>query len=143
MDLERLIKKCEAAHIKCTSKRKNVLALLLRAKKPLSAHQLCDHYMKRYGDSLSVMSVYRILKLFVDNELVHYLLSAKKYVLCKHSGCEHAHPNPLFLICEKCSAVEELDVSTKGLQALQVMAVKNKFELTTPQVEWYGRCQRC
>ena len=67
-------RQCRKNGVRLTTKRKQILLSLLQAKKAMSAYELVDHYKNEQGESMPVMSVYRILN-FLENEfLVHKLL---------------------------------------------------------------------
>ncbi|MBK7352455.1 MAG: transcriptional repressor [Nitrosomonas sp.] len=94
------------AGIKLTTKRKNVLIVLLNSTTSLSAYEIAEKYRDRFSESLPVMSVYRMLDFLIQGELVHKLESTGQYMSCAHITCNHEHEIPQFLICDHCHAVK-------------------------------------
>lgn len=113
-NINQIIKKsqevCESAGIKLTEKRKNVLVVLLSSTTPLSAYEIADKYRECFHESLPVMSVYRMLDLLIQGELVHKLGSTGQYISCTHITCNHQHEVPQFLICDRCHVVKEIGI---------------------------------
>ena len=90
------------------------------------------------------MSVYRILDFLEQQLLVHRLSSSNKYVSCAHIACDHKHfQRTHFLLCEGCSLVEEVDATEETSKAMEQMAEKVGFKLTTQQFELSGICTTC
>ena len=94
-DIDQIIKKsqesCASTGAKLTSKRKNVLTVLLTSSTPLSAYEVVERYKKQFNESLPVMSVYRMLDFLIQEKLVHKLETAGQYVTCAHIACDHQH----------------------------------------------------
>ena len=136
-------KQCKAHNVRLTPKRKQVLEALLTAKRALSAYELRDYCKEHFALSIPAMSMYRILDVLQDENLVHRLKLANKYIACSHIRCSHTHAVPQFLICEKCEAVKEIDLDTQTLRQLNKEIEASGFKLTTPQFEVTGVCDRC
>ena len=82
---------CTAHGARLTNRRKQVLSGLLQSEKAMSAYELIDFCKARFGASIPVMTVYRILNFLQDEHLVHKLNLTSKYVACAHITCDHAH----------------------------------------------------
>lgn len=134
---------CQERGAKLTTKRKQVLAGLVKAGKALSAYELTEVCIAESGESIPTMSVYRILDFLEEQHLVHKLNSTNKYVACAHITCDHAHEVPQFLICGKCQQVKEISVSKSTIDTLSKAAENAGFHLVSPQLEMDCVCEKC
>ena len=134
---------CNRAGVWLTEKRKNVLKTLLSAGGALSAYDIVDVYKAEFNESIPVMSVYRMLDVLAQENLVHKLATVNKYVACSHISCDHSHEIPQFLICDNCETVRELGVRKEIIEALNDSVSKAGFTLTSQQMELHGRCDDC
>ena len=92
-------RQCLRNGTRLTVKRKRVLTALLQCKKALSAYEVIDHCKENFGETMPAMSVYRILGFLENEQLVHRLNVANKYVACEHISCDHHRGITQFLIC--------------------------------------------
>lgn len=136
-------RKCLHQGIKFTKRRKQVLSVLIEADVALSAYEIAERCNAGSDSNMPAMSVYRILDLFQEQNLIHKLDIANKYVCCAHISCSHEHDNSQFLICGSCRHVEEISLSDDAVQALQTAASAVGFNAISPQLEIKGRCSRC
>jgi len=134
---------CQERGVRLTDKRKSVLSVVVSANEPLSAYQIADHYRDTHGKTLSVMSVYRMLKFLKDNNLVHRLETTNQYVACSHIACKHAHEIPQFLICDKCHGVDEVGIRKEILEEISTSIQDTGFLLGRQQFEFHGLCKEC
>lgn len=134
---------CRSHGTRLTDKRKNVLSGLLDSGKALSAYELVDYCKEEFGQSIPAMSVYRILDFLREEQLVHKLNLANKYVACSHITCDHAHEIPQFLICDQCSHVKEISVSRSLVDDLKKNVEEADYQLLSPQIELNCLCQAC
>jgi Fur family zinc uptake transcriptional regulator len=134
---------CALAGVKLTSKRKNVLIVLLNSKTPLSAYDIADNYKKQFQESLPVMSVYRMLDFLIKEKLVHKLETSGRYISCAHIACDHQHEAPQFLICDHCGNVKEVGIKKPIINEIERSVKKIGFTLTNSQLELHGICKRC
>ncbi|MBK7365201.1 MAG: transcriptional repressor [Nitrosomonas sp.] len=146
-DINQIIRKsqevCKLAGIKLTTKRKNVLIVLLNSTTSLSAYEIAEKYRDRFSESLPVMSVYRMLDFLIQGELVHKLESTGQYMSCAHITCNHEHEIPQFLICDHCHAVKEIGIKKKLLTELTQSIQATGFTLANQQLELHGLCEHC
>ena len=134
---------CLDAGVRLTMKRKRTLALLLEEESPVSAYELIDLYKASYGESLTAMSVYRMLNFLVEETLAHRLNSVNKYTACEHINCNHAHDLPQFLICDNCQSVSEAGIQKHTLDQLKADVLKSGFSMDNQQLELHGLCSNC
>ena len=136
-------KHCKAHGARLTDKRKQVLSGLLQSEKALSAYELVDYCKDTFGKSIPAMSVYRILDFLQEEQLVHKLNLANKYIACSHITCDHSHDVPQFLICGECQRVEEISISKSTIEGLQNNVKQAGFHLISPQLEMNCLCDSC
>ncbi|WP_250656949.1 Fur family transcriptional regulator [Alkalimarinus coralli] len=134
---------CKKHGSRLTTKRKQVLASLVQSEKALSAYDLIDLFNQEFGEKIPAMSVYRILEFLEDENLVHKLNLAKKYVACSHITCDHDHGVPQFLICSGCNHVKEISINTYTIAELQKNVENAGFQLVSPQLEMNCICNEC
>ena len=134
---------CQSRGTRLTKKRKAVLAGLLSSQRALSAYELIDSCRENLGEKLAPMSMYRILEFLEQEQLVHKLKLANRYVACTHITCDHKHEVPQFLICIQCYKVEEASVSKSMVSALKRNIQNVGFELVSPQLEISCLCGSC
>ncbi|SDY36946.1 Fur family transcriptional regulator [Nitrosomonas sp. Nm33] len=147
VDIDHIIKKsqeaCISAGVKLTTKRKNVLIVLLRSSIPLSAYEIAERYKTQFNESLPVMSVYRILDFLIHEKLVHKLETTSLYIACAHIACDHQHETPQFLICDRCHSVKEIGIKKHVMAELARSIQNTGFTLAHQQLELHGLCERC
>ena len=135
--------KCIQGGIRFTKRRKQVLSVLIEADAALSAYEIAERCNAGSDSNMPAMSVYRILDLLQEQNLIHKLDIANKYVCCARISCSHEHDSSQFLICRSCRHVEEISLSDEAVQALQTAASAAGFNAISPQLEIKGRCYRC
>ncbi len=134
---------CQQQGLRFTTKRSNVLWLMLLEEKPLSAYHIMDIYKARYHQNISAVSVYRMLDFLIEAQFVHKLQSGSQYIVCSHISCQHAHEIPKLLICDSCHQVEEINTGKSLASELEMTIAKTGFKLHTQQLELHGLCTRC
>lgn len=142
-DLNHAEKHCKASGVRLTDKRKHVLTGLLKSQKALSAYELADFCRSEFNEAIPPMSVYRILDFLENENLVHKLHLANKYVACSHISCDHTHEVPQFLICDECSNVKEIGIKKTLINTLKRNVEQAGYLLKSPQLELHCLCQDC
>lgn len=136
-------RQCKQNGSRLTTKRKQVLAGLLDSDKALSAYELVEQCERQFGHAMPAMSVYRILDFLQQEQLVHELKLANKYVACSHISCDHAHEVSQFLICGNCQRVKEISVSKATMRSLEKSIKSAGYQLLSPQLEMSCLCESC
>lgn len=136
-------KHCQSNGVRFTPKRKKILTGLLKSEKALSAYELIDVCKEEFGEAIPAMSVYRILDFLAEENLVHKLNLANKYVACSHIACDHSHEVPQFLICGECNKVEEISVAKTTMDELKDNIEQAGFHMVSPQLEINCVCRAC
>jgi Fur family zinc uptake transcriptional regulator len=134
---------CREAGLRLTAKRRRLLETLLRAKTPLSAYELADAHRRGHGEDLPVMTVYRMLDVFMEAGVVHKIRSTNRFLPCSHLACDHPHALAQFLICDSCGLVREMDFGDKEIAQLDRKARSTGFSLHREQLELHGVCDDC
>ncbi len=134
---------CNAKGISLTQKRQNIFHILLSSKIPLSAYDLTDVYKNKFETAMPTMSIYRILEFLTASGLVHKLESTNKYIACSHLQCDHEHSNAQFLICNSCSGVEEITLTSELHKQIETGAEQTGFKVESLQFELHGTCKAC
>lgn len=147
VEIEEILKKiqdaCALAGVKLTSKRKNVLIVLLNSRTPLSAYDIADRYQAQFQESLPVMSVYRMLDFLIKERLVHKLETSGQYISCGHIVCNHQHEALQFLICDHCGSVKEVEMKKPTVDEIERSVQDAGFTLARRQLELHGICKHC
>lgn len=147
IEIKEFIKKiqeaCALTGVKLTSKRKNVLVVLLISKTPLSAYDIADRYKAQFQESLPVMSVYRMLDFLIKERLAHKLETSGLYISCAHIVCNHQHEALQFLICDHCGSVKEVGMKKPTVDEIERSVQDTGFTLARRQLELHGICEHC
>ena len=122
-----------------TDMRAQIFDAVAEIAKPASAYEIADIVSQKRGKRVAPNSVYRILDLFVTNNIAMRVESANAYIANPHPGCRH---DCIFLICDSCGRATHLD--DDGLTgALVEAAHKAGFADIRPVVELRGVCADC
>ena len=129
----------EAAGEAWTDMRAQIFDVVSAIGKPASAYEIADIVSQKRGKRVAPNSVYRILDLFVANNLVRRVESANAFVANSHPGCLH---DCIFLICDSCGAAVHIDddALSRGVRAA---AEKIGFTAVRPVIEVRGKCAAC
>ena len=126
-----------------TDKRKQILSSLVKSNKAISAYDLIDVCEEAFGEKIPPMSVYRILDFLEDQNLVHKLNVANKYVACSNISCDHVHGVSLFLICNVCNQVQEQSINQPITNELKKTVTDSGFTLVKSHLEMRCICNSC
>ncbi|MGB3469704.1 MAG: transcriptional repressor [Erythrobacter sp.] len=122
-----------------TGMRESVFTELSRHDRPVSAYDIADNLSAARGKRVAPNSIYRILDLFVTNNLAMRVESANAYLANTHPGCEH---DCIFLVCDECGEathVDDEDVS----RTVRALAERKSFRAERPVLEVRGLCRMC
>jgi Fur family transcriptional regulator, zinc uptake regulator len=128
-----------AAGEQWTSMREAVFTELAEHDRPVSAYDIADNLSAKRGKRVAPNSVYRILDVFVANNLAMRVESANAYLANTHPGCAH---DCIFLVCDECGEaahVDDEDVS----RAVRAIAAARSFTAQRPVLEIRGLCKSC
>ncbi len=122
-----------------TGMRESVFAELARHERPTSAYDIADNLSKARGKRVAPNSVYRILDLFVSNNLAMRVESANAYLANSHPGCEH---DCIFLVCNECGEATHVD-DDEVSRSVRNIAQGRSFKAERPIIEIRGLCRLC
>jgi len=122
-----------------TEMRATIFDSLALFDKPASAYDIADMVSKARGKRVAPNSVYRILDLFVANNLAIRVESANAYIANDHPGCVH---DCMFLVCKSCGKAIHVD-DDKLTRHVRERAGAEGFAAERPVIEVQGRCADC
>ena len=122
-----------------TDMRAQIFDAVAEIGKPASAYEIADIVSQRRGKRVAPNSVYRILDLFVTNNLVRRVESANAFVANSHPGCLH---DCIFLICDNCGSAVHVD-DDKRAGGVRAAAEATGFSAERPVIEVRGKCSDC
>lgn len=122
-----------------TGMRESVFAELARHDRPVSAYDIADNLSAARGKRVAPNSVYRILDLFVSNNLAMRVESANAFLANTHPGCEH---DCIFLVCDECGEATHVD-NDEVSRIVRAIAAAQDFKPERPVIEIRGLCKGC
>ncbi|HWJ69727.1 MAG TPA: transcriptional repressor [Sphingobium sp.] len=129
----------EGAGEQWTDMRSDIFAVLAAEDKPTSAYDIADKVSQRRGKRVAPNSVYRILDLFVTNNIAQRVESANAYIANAHPGCMH---DCIFLVCKTCGEATHIDDDALTGQVRDI-ARQQHFTADRPIIEVLGTCAKC
>lgn len=125
-----------------TEPRKLVIESLEHAKQPLNAYDISDDIRNR-GSKIDTSTVYRILEVFLQLELVHFVKDKQGYIpRRKHKcqgDCKHCHHQ---FSCKNCSKVEDIHLDdSKFIE--EIRQKFTNFNIEDHYFEFSGLCKTC
>lgn len=118
-----------------TSNDKQVLQVLARARRPLSAYDILAE-LKTSGVK-APNQVYRALEKLAKHGQVHRIEALNAFVACSHDHAER----PGFVVCRDCGKVKELEDERLG--AIADAVKRTGFAIDSVSLEILGHCERC
>lgn len=140
---ESLLKEAQTALLEAgeqwTEMRADVFAALAEHDRPASAYDLAENVSALRGKRVAPNSVYRILDLFVSNNIAMRVESANAYIANVHPGCHH---DCIFLVCKNCRQATHVD-DDKVTDKVRAVARAEGFQPERPVIEILGTCAKC
>ncbi|MEE4201374.1 Fur family transcriptional regulator [Erythrobacter sp.] len=128
-----------AAGEQWTGMREAVFADLARHDRPASAYDIADNLSRARGKRVAPNSIYRILDLFVANNLALRVESANAFLANTHPGCTH---DCIFMVCDACGDTRHVDDEDIS-RSIRALAADRNFEAHRPVLEIRGLCAAC
>ena len=122
-----------------TNMRAQMFVSLAGLTKPASAYEIADLVSQARGKRVAPNSVYRILDVFVANNLVRRVESVNAFVVNRHPSCLH---DCIFLICDDCRQTVHVDDDSLSADVRAAAKVAG-FSVMRPVIEVRGRCSDC
>lgn len=129
----------EQASEQWTPMRARVFEAISGFERPVSAYDIAESLSKSEGRRVAANSIYRILDLFVANNIVRRIESANAYVVNSHPGCAH---DCIFLVCDDCGKAIHIDDDNLS-RRLRAAASEAGFSSVRPVIEVKGKCGDC
>ncbi|MGB7406671.1 MAG: transcriptional repressor [Pacificimonas sp.] len=122
-----------------TDMRAQVFDALRAVKGPASAYDIADAVTAARGKRVAPNSIYRILDLFVANNVAKRVETENAYIANTHPACAH---DCIFIICDDCGRIEHHDDDVLAA-SMRSVASASGFHTPKPVMEVRGRCDRC
>lgn len=129
----------EAQQEQWTPMRAAIFDALAAEVTPASAYDIADSVSRTRGKRVAPNSVYRILDLFVNNNIAMRVESANAYIANVHPGCQH---DCIFLVCKNCKQATHVD-DDKVTEKVRAVARQEGFRPERPVIEILGMCAKC
>ena len=124
---------------KWTAMREAVFSELAAHDRPVSAYDIADNLSAARGKRVAPNSIYRILDVFVANNLALRVESSTAFLANPHPGCEH---DCLLLVCDECG--EATHVADDDIRpSVRALAAAKNFRADRPVLEVRGVCRQC
>ena len=129
---------CEQRKLKLTSRRRQVLEILLASHQPMGAYDILARLnSESAGERVAPPIVYRALEFLLDEGLIHRIESRNAFISCIHPGHRRGAQ---FLICRDCDRVAEIEGDDGDLLA---EADSLGFSVDHSVIEITGVCAEC
>ena len=122
-----------------TDLRADVFDALSTHATPASAYDIADEVSAKRGKRIAPNSIYRILDLFVTNNLAMRVESSNAYLANSHPGCLH---DCIFLVCDECGEATHIDNDAVS-KTVRALAEAADFKTERPVIEIRGLCADC
>ena len=131
---------CIDNNLRFTDLRQKVFKIISKKHKPAKAYDILSELQKK-DSSAKPSTVYRTLDFLLENGLIHKLHSSNSYAACSHPTAKHSQC--YFLICDKCSNIQECCNSGVITEEIHNIADKNSFKPSNISIEINGVCGGC
>jgi len=128
-----------AAGEQWTDMRAAVYQALASFDRPASAYDIAEKVSATLGRRVAANTVYRILDLFVTNNVAMRVESRNAYLANAHPDCLH---DCIFLVCDACGATTHIDDDSLA-KGVRETARAAGFRPERPVIEVRGRCADC
>ncbi|WP_028536459.1 Fur family transcriptional regulator [Paludibacterium yongneupense] len=129
---------CAQRGCRLTELRRRVLELVLRHDGVVKAYQVLADLQRERGPA-APPTVYRALDFLVEQGLLHRVEALNGFIVCEHFECHH---DGLFLVCQDCGRVLELDAA-QGLSSLCAATAQLGFTIAPQNLVLTGTCKAC
>jgi Fe2+ or Zn2+ uptake regulation protein len=126
--------------LRITAARMSVVHALDTADTPLTPQGIFER-IQAQGDTLDVVSVYRVLAALAELGLVHHIGVVDGYVACTF-GREHGKETQ-HVVCDSCGHVWELPLAEGVYEATKNLLKRKGIRAMTIKIEITATCQSC
>jgi Fur family zinc uptake transcriptional regulator len=126
-----------------TDLRRQVFNEIAQSVNSIGAYEILARLADK-GTRLAPISVYRSLDALLEAGVIHRLESRNSYFACRRLHTDHdaSQGRPIFLACEKCGVVAEVDSGGIFL-TIERLAREAEFRPRVKFVEVSGLCRKC
>jgi Fur family zinc uptake transcriptional regulator len=128
-------------NLRFTDLRRKVFEEIASTQASVGAYEVLDRLAKK-GTRLAPISIYRALDALLEAGVVHRLESKNAYFACRQLHRPRTGKRPMFLSCEKCGTVQEVD-GDEIFRAIDAASHGAKFEPRVRFAEVSGTCHEC
>lgn len=127
-------------NLRFTKLRQDVFQEIAATYRSIGAYDVLARLAEK-GTRLAPISVYRAIDALIEAGVIHRLESKNAYFACRR--LDHATGRrPIFLACEKCNAVQEVDA--EGIfDTIDRLSRAANFQPRVKFVEVSGLCRNC
>jgi Fur family zinc uptake transcriptional regulator len=138
--VERAAKSFEEKNLRFTTLRQQVFEEIAGTHSSIGAYEVLARLGEK-GKRVAPISVYRAIDALLEAGVIHRLESKNAFFACRRADHTTGR-RPLFLSCEKCGAVGEVD-GQDIFDLIGERAKSAKFVARVKFVEVQGICPRC
>lgn len=131
----------EEKNLRFTDLRRTVFEEIASTTSSLGAYEILDR-LSHKGTRLAPISVYRALDALLEAGVVHRLESKNAYFACLASAQLTSGRRPIFMSCETCGTVQQVD-GQDIFDAVAKAAHGGNFAPRVTFVEVSGTCSAC
>ncbi|WP_338983219.1 Fur family transcriptional regulator [Spiroplasma endosymbiont of Othius punctulatus] len=133
------ISRLKELKIKLTDLRINIIKIISNTKH-FTTNELIE-MLKKDDSTISVMSVYNNIDLFLENHLLYANTFNGKYIIY-----EAIKPHLIHIKCDECLSVIDVDNKQENVELMKVFEVigkKSKVDVNHFKIELHGICDKC
>lgn len=128
--------------LKLTQLRKDVLTIIMHAKKPISATDILKE-LKKNRDNAEPPTAYRVIGYLLEKAVIHKINSENKYVLCSQiSEPLKSNEHEFIFVCKKCACSREVK-DKKFTKYIKGLTESHLFFIDNSPIEINGICKNC
>ena len=137
--LRRAERAFDSRGLKLTPLRRQVFEAIADSHDAVGAYDVLDRLVRKTGERMAPVSVYRAIDALLDAGMVHRLESRNAFFACHtpHAGRRH-----IALVCEACRVVSEVD-GTGVSASIDAATAGVRFTVKSAVVEVSGLCAAC
>jgi Fur family transcriptional regulator, zinc uptake regulator len=139
--VERAAKVFADRNLRFTKLRQQVFEEIAATHASIGAYEILARLGEK-GTRVAPISIYRAIDALLDAGVIHRLESKNAFFACRRTDHTSKGKRPIFLSCEKCGAVGEVD-GQHIFDQIGEAAKSAKFAPRVKFVEVQGLCPRC
>lgn len=125
------------SNLKVTKNREYVLSIIEKHSLPLSAEEIYKKCLNKKVN-INLSTIYRTLNTLTENKILIKNVNQDGINYYQLNTHKHKH----LLVCEFCGKKIPLDICPLE-KMLEQVSKDNNFEITSHNIELYGKCSKC